>query len=163
MQNHYSRPHEGDRSGGDASIKVEPAAGADQRVDKSQMSMIGADILITGNIEASVDLHIEGRVNGDVRCTTLILGEQSSVNGSIHAERVRVSGTVEGAIDTRDLAIEAGAHVTGDVVYERLRIANGGTVEGTMKRKAPPEGEGSKLKLVEPKTEAKQQEIIIID
>jgi cytoskeletal protein CcmA (bactofilin family) len=128
------------------------------------MSMIGADIVITGNIEASVDLHIEGRVNGDVRCSTLILGENSSVNGSIHAERVRVSGTVEGAIETRDLAVEAGAQVTGDIVYERLRVANGGSVEGTMKRNAPPEGaEGGKLKLVEPKSQPRQQEVIIIE
>ena len=125
--------------------------------------MIGADIVITGNIEASVDLHIEGRVNGDVRCSTLILGENSSLNGSIHAERVRVSGMVEGAIETRDLAVEAGAQVTGDIVYERLRVANGGSVEGTMKRKAPPEGEGGKLKLVEPKSQPRQQEVIIIE
>ena len=62
------------------------------RNEKNPMSMIGADIVVTGNIEAKVDLHIEGRVHGDVRCATLILGENSSVNGSIYADRVRVSG-----------------------------------------------------------------------
>ncbi len=36
------------------------------RSEVKQMSVIGADITITGNIEASVDLHIEGRVKGDV-------------------------------------------------------------------------------------------------
>lgn len=127
----------------------------DQRdkAGQSSISMIGADIVITGNIEAQVDLHIEGKVHGDVRCATLILGEESSVNGKIYAERVRVSGRVEGAIDTRDLAVEATAHVTGDVSYERLRVANGGTVEGNMKRKAEEPGaagDTGKLKLVEP-------------
>jgi cytoskeletal protein CcmA (bactofilin family) len=96
------------------------------------MSVIGTDILVTGNIEAEVDLHIEGRVVGDVRCATLILGERSSVVGSIYAKRVRVSGSVEGAIETTDLAIEAAARVKGDVTYSRLRIANGGIVEGSM-------------------------------
>lgn len=104
-----------------------PAAAVDD-----QISVIGADILVTGNIEAEVDLHIDGRVQGDVRCSTLILGERSQVTGSIFAQRVRVSGQVDGAIETIDLAIEAGAHVKGDVSYSRLRIANGGIIAGKM-------------------------------
>ncbi len=125
-----------------------------QRNDKNPMSMIGSDIVVTGNIEAQVDLHIEGKVQGDVRCATLILGENSEVNGSIYADRVRVSGKVDGAIDCKDLAVEATANVTGDVTYERLRVANGGVVEGHMKRRASEESaagnDGGKLKLVEP-------------
>ena len=111
------------------------------------MSVIGSDILVTGNIEAEVDLHIEGRVQGDVRCSTLILGERSSVVGSIFAERVRVAGTIEGAVETTDLAIEATARVKGEVTYSRLRIANGGIIEGTMTHK--PLDESAMLKLVE--------------
>ncbi|MGZ8345787.1 MAG: bactofilin family protein [Allosphingosinicella sp.] len=115
--------------------------------------MIGTDILVTGNIEAEVDLHIEGRVVGDVRCATLILGDRSSVDGKIFARRVRVSGTVEGAIETTDLAIEAAARVKGDVTYSRLRIANGGIIEGNMKHVPAPADEAAqeagKLKLVE--------------
>lgn len=138
---------------------------AEQRdkAEKNSMSMIGADIVITGNIEAQVDLHIEGKVHGDVRCATLILGEDSSVNGSIYAERVRVSGTVEGAIETQDLAIEATARVTGDVTYGRLRVANGGMIEGKMKRRAIDESasDGGKLKLVEPNVEPMPRAIVI--
>ena len=113
-------------------------------------SVIGADILVTGNIEAEVDLHIEGRVLGDVRCATLILGEQSSVQGSIFAQRVRVSGSVEGSVETRDLAIEATARVKGDVTYSRLRIANGGIVEGSLTHRAVADdaSEDARLKLV---------------
>ena len=122
--------------------------------DKREMSVIGADIVITGNIEASVDLHIEGQVIGDVRCATLILGESSSVNGRIYAARVKVSGSVEGAIDTKDLAVEASARVIADVTYERLRVANGGVIQGSMNRRIPEEGAAAeepngKLKLVE--------------
>jgi cytoskeletal protein CcmA (bactofilin family) len=120
-------------------------------VDKGQMSVIGADIVVTGNIEASVDLHIEGKVIGDVRCATLILGESSSVSGRIYANRVKVSGTVDGAIETKDLAVEASARVTGEITYERLRVANGGVMEGQVKRRVVEESadEGSRLKLVE--------------
>lgn len=116
------------------------------RPDEDLMSIIGADILVTGDIEAEIDLHIEGRVLGNVRCATLILGERSSVTGNVVAERVRVSGAVEGGIETTDLAIEATARVKGDVTYSRLRIANGGIIQGTMTHK--PLDEAAKLKLV---------------
>lgn len=125
------------------------------------MSVIGADIVITGDIEASVDLHIEGQVTGDVRCATLILGENSTVNGRIQAERVRVGGRVDGAVETRDLAIEAGARVTGDLVYERLRVASGGVIEGTMKRVAA--DDGANLKLVQAKTESTLSDAMTFD
>nr|WP_295372199.1 polymer-forming cytoskeletal protein [uncultured Sphingosinicella sp.] len=111
---------------------------------------------ITGNIEASVDLHIEGRVVGDVRCATLILGESSKISGSVQAARVRVAGTVDGAIETRDLAIEASAKVTGEITYGRLRVASGAVIEGTMKCNPPVEAPAdAKLKIVTPKADPK--------
>jgi cytoskeletal protein CcmA (bactofilin family) len=90
----------------------------------------------------------------------LILGEHSSVKGSIYAERVRISGTVDGAIQTRDLAIEATARVNGDITYSRLRVANGGLVQGQMNHRSAEEqaSEGNKLKLVEPAPEPKPQQ-----
>lgn len=106
------------------------------KAEEDLMSVIGNGIVVTGNIEAQVDLHIEGRVQGDVHCATLILGERGSVIGNVFAERVRVAGTVEGGIETTDLAIEASARVNGDVTYSRLRIANGGIVAGSMTHKA---------------------------
>ncbi len=151
----YARANEGQGAGSEPAGRIGAAEDADAREVKP-MSVIGADITISGNIEATVDLHIEGVVKGDVRCATLILGESSSVVGSIYADRVRVSGSVDGSIDTKDLAVEATARVVGDVLYARLRVANGGVIDGTMKSKPVEDGaaEASRLKLVEPKVKA---------
>lgn len=99
-------------------------------------SVIGADIVVTGNIEASVDLHIDGRVEGDVRCKTLILGEASTIVGNVSADRVRAAGTVTGSIETNDLDIEASARVSGDMLYERIRVTNGAQIDGNLKCKS---------------------------
>ncbi len=169
MQNTYARARENQKPvqpGGDLMGEAKKMDNTDQRdkAERAQMSVIGADITITGNIEASVDLHIEGRVHGDVRCATLILGESSSVNGKIYADRVRVSGLVDGAIETKDLAVEATARVTGDITYDRLRVANGGILEGQMKRKAVEEPAGdNKLKLVEPAHQEARPEVVVIE
>jgi cytoskeletal protein CcmA (bactofilin family) len=117
-----------------------------ETLENAPSSVIGADITVTGDIEATVDLLIEGKVNGNVRCQTLLLGESSAIKGNIYAERVRISGFVEGSVETRDLAIESSGSVTGDVSYARLKVATGGNVEGTMRCKRDAE---QKLKLVE--------------
>lgn len=124
--------------------KVEP-------VTAEEMSIIGSGIRITGNIEATDDLHLLGQVEGDVRCVTLILGEKSVIRGSVYAERVRAAGTVEGGIETKDLAVEATARITGDITYSRIRIANGGIVDGKMSYRESEEepSEAARLRLVE--------------
>lgn len=117
-----------------------------------ELSIIGSGIRVTGNIEATDDLHLLGKVEGDVRCVTLILGEKSVIRGSVYAERVRAAGTVEGAIETKDLAVESTARLMGDVTYSRIRIATGGVIDGKMSYREIEEevGEAARLRLVEP-------------
>jgi cytoskeletal protein CcmA (bactofilin family) len=110
-------------------------------------TVIGADIKVTGNIEASADLMVEGKVEGDVRCRSLILGESGMINGNIFSERARISGSLEGSIETGDLAIEATGMIKGEATYARLKVAPGGTVDGNMKCKKANE---QKLQLVQP-------------
>jgi cytoskeletal protein CcmA (bactofilin family) len=122
--------------------------------EAKSVSVIGPNIVINGNIEAAegmaeTDLQIEGTVNGDIRCGTVILTDTSRVAGNVIADRVRVSGAVEGGISTGDLAVETTARITGEIVYERLRIAAGGVVQGTMKWRGADGHETSRLKLVE--------------
>jgi cytoskeletal protein CcmA (bactofilin family) len=97
-------------------------------------SVIGDDIVITGDIEATVDLRIDGKVVGDVRCATLILGENSCVTGHIFAARLKVFGKIDGVINASDVAVESTAAVSGELSYARLRVANGASVEGHLKR-----------------------------
>jgi cytoskeletal protein CcmA (bactofilin family) len=140
------RGRNGSSGAGSAGSGTDGAVPAD-----AETATIGAGVTIKGDVEAEVDLQINGRVDGDVRCATVILDERAVVTGSIVAERVRVAGRVEGGIEATDLALEAGAHVKGDVTYTRLRISNGGIFEGTMKHRAraeEPAAETERLKVV---------------
>jgi len=147
---------------GSATGAARPPADAAGEVE---LALIGAGVRIKGDVEADIDLQIEGQVHGDVRCNTLILDERGIVNGSIVADRVRVAGLVEGGIEATDLAVEAGAHIKGDVSYSRLRISNGGIFEGTMTHRPLVEesGEEERLKLVSGDGTAKSQRVHYID
>lgn len=105
-------------------------------VGNSTFSVIGADVVITGNISAQVDLHIDGQVEGDITCASLVQGESSAIKGAIVAETARLSGTLTGSVDARDLIIAASAHVTGDVSYETITIEQGGHIDGQFRHKS---------------------------
>lgn len=97
---------------------------------RSTFSVIGSDIVITGDIAASADLHIDGKVEGDIACSSLVQGETSVIHGNVKADRARLSGTVNGSIAAKELVVLQTARITGDVQYDALTIEQGAQVEG---------------------------------
>lgn len=104
--------------------------------------MIGPDVVIRGNIEASADLHVDGRVIGDIACASLVMGDTSSVEGEIVAESARISGNVSGTVRVRDLVVLRGAKVEGDVSYETISIEQGAAVNGRFAPRSAGAGSG---------------------
>jgi cytoskeletal protein CcmA (bactofilin family) len=107
----------------------------------STFSVLGADVAIKGNVEASADLHVDGVVEGDIRCTSLVQGESSRIEGGISADGARLAGTIKGTITVRELVILKTARIDGDVHYETLTIEQGANVNG---RFAPDAAKGAK-------------------
>lgn len=116
----------------------------------STFSVLGADVAIKGNVEASADLHVDGVVEGDLLCTSLVQGESSRIEGGITADAARLSGTVKGTINVRELVILKSARIEGDVHYETLTIEQGANVDG---RFAPDAAKGAKAAAPAPKSQ----------
>ena len=113
-----------------------PGAGkAPGRTDKangSALSFIGPEVVISGDIATEARLHVDGRIEGDVRCTTLSQGEAGTIAGNIVAEEARLAGLVDGTVTARNLIL---ARVTGDVAYETLSIESGARIDGRFARR----------------------------
>ena len=107
----------------------------------STFSVLGADVAVTGDINASEDLHIDGNIKGDITCGALVQGEASEIDGSVTAESARLAGSVKGSISARTLVILKSATITGDVYYDTLTIEQGARVEGKFARRAPSKAE----------------------
>jgi cytoskeletal protein CcmA (bactofilin family) len=107
-----------------------PRAMSSSRTVSSTFSVLGPDAAIRGDISASADLHIDGHVDGDITCASLVQGEASEIVGAIRAESARLSGRVRGSITARDLVILKSAHIDGDVFYDALTIEQGAQVDG---------------------------------
>lgn len=105
--------------------------------NSSTFSVLGSDVTIRGDVEATADLHIDGMVEGDIKCASLVQGESSHVTGGIEAENARLAGKVTGSIKARELVILKSARIDGDVHYDALTIEQGAQVEGRFAHSIP--------------------------
>lgn len=96
----------------------------------STFSVISADVTIRGDVSATADLHIDGTIDGDIKCASLVQGETSSISGAVIAESARLAGRVTGSIAVRELVILRTARIEGDVHYDALTIEQGAEVDG---------------------------------
>lgn len=110
------------------------ATGSNGNGRRGMFSVIGPDVVISGNVNASAELHVEGRIEGDVDCAGLIQGAESHIVGGVTAESARIAGAIEGTVRVRQLTVERSARITGDVEYENITIENGGHIDGRMRR-----------------------------
>ena len=102
-----------------------------------QHSVIGADLTITGDLVSTGDIKVDGRVDGNITCRTLTLGEQPLLNSEIAAETVRICGTFNGQVRANKVVLTKDAKVKADIAQEILEIEAGATLEGEIKRLAP--------------------------
>lgn len=115
---------------------------------KSTFSVIGADVTIRGDVIASTELHVDGSIEGDIQCASLVQGESSVITGAVTAENARLAGRVVGSITARDLVVLRSARIEGDVHYDALTIEQGAQVDGRFAHKTP--GQMSSSKTGEP-------------
>jgi cytoskeletal protein CcmA (bactofilin family) len=113
----------------------------------TNLSFIGREVTITGNVGGNGNLHIDGHVEGDVAAASVILGNDGRVRGNIVADSAQISGTVEGTVAAKSLVIEASARIIGDLSYDAVSVATGAQVEGRVKRLTREPGEAP-LKLL---------------
>lgn len=100
---------------------------------KPNTSTIGSGLLITGNVTANGKIHLEGQVQGEIRCASLVLGETSHLQGSAIAEEVVVGGCLIGSVRAVRLRLQA-----GDLLSQSLAIEQGAYFDGQSQRSDDP-------------------------
>ena len=88
-------------------------------------SIIGEDLTIKGNVTSKGEIQVDGEIEGDIRCSSLLLGDKSRVTGGVVAEDVVVRGHLVGSIKGLRITLQAQSHVEGDVFHESLALEQG--------------------------------------
>jgi len=102
-------------------------------------SLIGASTTVTGDVNFSGGLRVDGVVRGAVRCAegekggVLVISEHGTVEGEVRASHIVVAGRINGPVHATELIeLQPKARVHGDVQYRALEMHHGAVVEGLM-------------------------------
>ena len=71
-------------------------------------SIVSSDLCVSGSLNTSGDMQIDGVVEGDVRTVGLVIGEKAEVHGEIWAEDLTIRGKVIGRIHARKVLLATG-------------------------------------------------------
>jgi cytoskeletal protein CcmA (bactofilin family) len=97
------------------------------------MSILGRTLVIKGEVHASADLTIEGRIEGPVLAedVAVIVAQTASIQGEVIARDITVFGTAAGQLVATDVVdIRSDATVTGQVLSKRFILDGGAHFQG---------------------------------
>ena len=107
-------------------------------------TLIGANTRINGDVEFEGGFHLDGTINGNVKCAqskkdTLSVSERGCIEGSVIVTNMVLNGLVKGDIEASD-RVELGpkARVLGSVHYTTIETAVGAQINGKLIHRGKP-------------------------
>jgi cytoskeletal protein CcmA (bactofilin family) len=111
---------------------------------RDQQALIGATVVIKGDLAGEEDLLIEGRLEGKVesRRHKVTVGRNGRIKGDIYAKIITIEGTVEGNLfGEEQLVVRQSGNVRGNIVAPRVALEDGSNFKGSIdmspKEKSP--------------------------
>jgi cytoskeletal protein CcmA (bactofilin family) len=117
--------------GGNKRVETMPRAAT------SVEGMVGPRMSVNGDLSFSGALHVDGsikgQVNGEGSDSLLVVTERGSIEGTVRAPHIEMSGTMVGdIISTERLKLGASAKVRGNVYYKVLEMEGGCQINGQL-------------------------------
>lgn len=104
--------------------------GTTQHADTTVFLAINSRVKIVGTVEFDGPVQIDGTVEGDVKCASVLIAKSGSVEGTIVASTVTVSGGVNGAIYADKLVLKSDCDVEGEIYHREFVLEQGSNFEG---------------------------------
>jgi cytoskeletal protein CcmA (bactofilin family) len=98
------------------------------------VSVIGPGMEIVGDIKCDGTVRVEGKVKGSIKATkSVVIGKGGRVAGDIETQDVVVAGTVDGTVvGASRVELQETCKVQGDIHSRRVKLDEGGRVEGRL-------------------------------
>lgn len=117
--------------------KDEPTPRRNTRVPgaESMLTIIAAGTTISGDIECTGVLKIEGTIDGSVRqARQVMLAREGAIRGDVTAQEVVVGGVIDGNVHSSDrLELQSSAVVNGDIATKSIVVMEGARINGAVR------------------------------
>jgi cytoskeletal protein CcmA (bactofilin family) len=93
-------------------------------------SIISGSTQIVGDITTDGEVQVDGKIEGNIRCHTLIVAESGEVTGKVISESATIHGTLTGTVQSKSVTLSSSARVVGDLTHETLTVEPGAHLKG---------------------------------
>jgi cytoskeletal protein CcmA (bactofilin family) len=93
-------------------------------------STLSEELIIVGDVRSKGTLRLDGQVQGNIYCQSLLVSESSQLEGHVFAVEVVVHGRVIGSVQAQSVTLHSGCHVEGDLCYHGLTVEQGAYFNG---------------------------------
>ncbi|MBR4876842.1 MAG: polymer-forming cytoskeletal protein [Rhodocyclaceae bacterium] len=111
-------------------------------IEVSKLSSLIADnVVVVGDVLFSGGLRVDGRIEGNVlgkpdEQSLVVLSRKGCVVGRVHAFDAVINGAISGDLEVEHfLELQAGAKISGNIIYRQLQMECGATIEGKLVRR----------------------------
>ena len=104
--------------------------GTPKAAKDSVPSIISEGTHIVGDITTDGEVQIDGKVEGNIRCHSLIVADTGEVSGKVTCESITVHGTLTGTVHGKSVSLSSTARMVGDLTHETLTIEPGAHFKG---------------------------------
>jgi cytoskeletal protein CcmA (bactofilin family) len=96
------------------------------------LSIISAGTTVSGDIECSGVLKVEGRIEGSVtRARQVMLAKEGAIHGDVTANEIVVGGVIDGAVTAGErLELQTTAVVNGEIATRSIVVMEGARING---------------------------------
>jgi cytoskeletal protein CcmA (bactofilin family) len=102
-----------------------------KKKDQKSLTFISQNCTITGELDISGDILLDGHLDGSLKSDrTISVGESGSIKGFSSAKIIMIAGSVEGDLECDELRIEQKGILRGNIVCNSIRIKDGGQFFG---------------------------------
>lgn len=103
-------------------------------------SLVADNLEIVGDVVFSGGLRVDGKIEGNVlgkegERSLLVVSNRGSITGRVRVHDAVVNGRVDGDLEVEHfLELQAGAHISGNIIYRQLQMDCGAVVAGRLEK-----------------------------
>ncbi len=112
------------------------------RSEDTGPSIVNKQLTIKGDLESEGDIHVKGKVIGNIKCKLLIVDVDACVEGGVIADEIVVRSKTKGTIHANRVKLEKTAMVESEIEYNVFSAEEGARIKGALRFKDEPIGKG---------------------
>ncbi|MCK0512833.1 bactofilin family protein [Aromatoleum buckelii] len=103
-------------------------------------SLVADNLEIVGDVVFSGGLRVDGKIEGNVlgkegERSLLVVSNRGAITGRVRVHDAVVNGRIDGDLEVEHfLELQAGAHVSGHIIYRQLQMDCGAVVDGRLEK-----------------------------